>query len=56
VHIQERKTLVLWCVNEQCFYIDENGYAYAPVDAEPASEQFGPVFEDYRIQALRPSM
>jgi len=32
VHIEERKTLVVWCSADQCFYIDEDGYAYAPVD------------------------
>jgi hypothetical protein len=32
VHIQERKTLLLWCSSETCFYVDEEGYAYAPVD------------------------
>jgi cell division septal protein FtsQ len=41
VHIQERKTLVLWCVDETCFYIDEDGYAYAPVDSSQSSEVMG---------------
>jgi hypothetical protein len=41
IQIQERKTLVLWCVNEQCFYIDENGYAYAPMDTVQSSDQPG---------------
>lgn len=32
VIIQERKALLVWCSNEKCFLIDENGYAYLEAD------------------------
>lgn len=39
VRIEERKTLVIWCSGEACFSLDEEGYAYSPVDAAQTVEQ-----------------
>ena len=32
VNIDERKALLVWCSNEKCFLIDENGFAYNEAD------------------------
>lgn len=45
IDIQERKTLVLWCAHDNCFFIDENGYAYAPVDASQGDKYTGSVLK-----------
>jgi cell division septal protein FtsQ len=32
VEVEERRTLMLWCAGEKCFYMDEAGSAYEEVD------------------------
>lgn len=32
VLVQERKSLAFWCSGENCFHVDEEGYAYAEAD------------------------
>ncbi|MDD5083775.1 MAG: FtsQ-type POTRA domain-containing protein [Candidatus Moranbacteria bacterium] len=39
--VKERQTLVLWCVQDTCFYVDENGYAYSQVDTSVSGENLG---------------
>ena len=45
IRIQERKTLVQWCTHDNCFFIDENGFAYAPVDASQSDKYKGSVLK-----------
>jgi len=40
IRVQERTTVVLWCSHTNtCFYMDENGFAYAPFDSAQSDEQ-----------------
>jgi cell division septal protein FtsQ len=34
IKIIERKSLLIWCSRENCFLVDEKGYAYLPADFE----------------------